>query len=98
MSHPFDATLKELVAGYPDDYEGKFGLPAAAPVRVLNVDLSTVTAATDVALGFGEPLRDIVDLNFQSGADKKEFTSCTRWQPTMNTFAKAKSVTVSDCF
>ena len=69
MSHPFDVTLKELVAGYPDDFEGEFGLPTGAPVRVLNVDLSTITAATDVALGFGEPLREIVDLNFQSGPD-----------------------------
>ena len=33
------------------------------------MDLSTLSAATDVALGFGEPLREVVDLNFQSGAD-----------------------------
>jgi hypothetical protein len=33
------------------------------------VDLSTISAATDVAFGFGEPLQEIVDLNFQSGPD-----------------------------
>jgi hypothetical protein len=33
------------------------------------VDLSTISAATDVAFGFGQPLQEIVDLNFQSGPD-----------------------------
>jgi hypothetical protein len=70
MSHPFDATLKELVAGFPDDYHGAFGMPKGEPTRLLNVDVSTVTAATDVALGFGELLREVVDLNFQSGPDR----------------------------
>jgi hypothetical protein len=36
---------------------------------VLNVHLSTISAATDVALGYGKPLREVVDLNFQSGPD-----------------------------
>ena len=36
---------------------------------VLNVDLSTLSAATDVAYGFGIPLESIADLNFQSSQD-----------------------------
>jgi hypothetical protein len=36
-----------------------------------NIDLSTVSVATDVAFGFGEPLRLIVDVNFQSGPDSR---------------------------
>jgi len=36
---------------------------------VLNVDLSTVSAATDIALGHGDPLVAITDLNFQAGPD-----------------------------
>ena len=67
MSHPFDATLKELLAPNPDDFVPVFGLPRLQPAVVLNVDLSTLSAATDVAIGFGEPVREIVDLNFQSG-------------------------------
>jgi hypothetical protein len=39
------------------------------PATVLNVDLSTITAATDVAFGFGDPIQEIADLNFQSGPD-----------------------------
>src|SRR5205085_4763282 len=34
----------------------------------LNVDLSTVTAAADLILGLGEPLEEIIQLDFQSSA------------------------------
>jgi hypothetical protein len=44
-------------------------LPATEPAQALNVDLSRISAATDVAFGFGAPLQEIVDLNFQSGPD-----------------------------
>ena len=33
--------------------------------EVLNVDLSTVTTAADLILGLGEPLEDIIHLDFQ---------------------------------
>src|SRR5437868_5752845 len=69
MSHPFDATLKEIVSQTPGDFQAEFRLPASEPVTTLNVDLSTISAATDVALGFGQPLKEVVDLNFQSGPD-----------------------------
>lgn len=35
------------------------------------MDKSTVSAATDVAFGFGDPLQQIVDINFQSGPDAR---------------------------
>lgn len=69
MSHRFDATLKTIVADRPADFAEVFGLPKGEPATSLNVDLSTVSAATDVALGYGEPVRQIVDMNFQSGPD-----------------------------
>jgi hypothetical protein len=69
MPHRFDATLKDIVADHAADYAAVLGLPAHEPATPLNVDLSTVSAATDVALGFGDPVRVIVDLNFQSGPD-----------------------------
>jgi predicted transposase YdaD len=68
MSMPFDATLKDLVQTYLHDYEMQIGLEEFEPLTPLNVDLSTVTAATDVALGQGNPPNRVVDLNFQSGA------------------------------
>lgn len=69
MSLRFDATLKELITPQPAEFAVAFGVATAKPVSALNVDLSTLSAATDVALGIGEPLEEVVDLNFQSGPD-----------------------------
>jgi hypothetical protein len=69
MSHPFDATLKDIVGQRPTDLRKAFGLPSLEPAQALNVDLSTISAATDVAIGFGDPVQEIADLNFQSGPD-----------------------------
>ena len=63
------ATLKEILAPRPEDFAGVFRFPPLKPALPLNVDLSTISAATDVAFGFGAPLQEIVDLNFQSGPD-----------------------------
>ncbi len=70
MALRFDAALKEIAAQHPPDFAPPFGLPTNEPVKALNVDLSSVSAATDVAFGYGSPLREIADLNFQSGADQ----------------------------
>jgi hypothetical protein len=69
MSLPFDAALKEIIAPRPADFAPIFHFPPLQPAQALNVDLSTLSAATDVAFGFGDPLQEIVDLNFQSGPD-----------------------------
>jgi hypothetical protein len=69
MSLPFDATLKEIFSPRPEDFAPVFRFPPIEPAQALNVDLSTISAATDVAFGFGDPLQEIVDLNFQSGPD-----------------------------
>jgi hypothetical protein len=37
-------------------------------VKLLNVDLSTVTTLADLILGLGEPLEEIIQLDFQSSA------------------------------
>jgi hypothetical protein len=65
MALPFDATLKDIVASRTLDFEAVLGLPLG-PATVLNVDLSTLSAATDVALGYGDPVERIVDINFQA--------------------------------
>jgi hypothetical protein len=76
MAHTFDATLKDLLSPAPEDFASVFALPSGLPATVLNVDLSTLSAATDVAFGFGEPLREIVDINFQSGPDSDIDARC----------------------
>jgi hypothetical protein len=56
MPYPFDAMLKENLSLRPEDCAAAFGLPRTAPAQTLNVDLSTISAATDIAFGFGDPL------------------------------------------
>ena len=69
MPLPFDATLKDLARRHPEDYVLSFRLGDATDIRALNVDLSVISAATDVVLGHGDPLTSVLDLNFQSGPD-----------------------------
>jgi predicted transposase YdaD len=69
MPMPFDATLKDIARTHPQDFEAQFDLTGPLPVALLNVDLYTITAATDVALGHGEPLKSITDFHFQAGRD-----------------------------
>jgi hypothetical protein len=64
----FDATLKDMGRDSPRAFLTTFDQPSALPVRPLNVDLSTVTAVADLVLGIGEPLAEIVQLDFQSSA------------------------------
>jgi predicted transposase YdaD len=71
MSLPFDATLKDFVQAYPADFETHLHVTGPGPSVVLNVDLSTISAATDVVLGHGDPLVEIIDLNFQASRDDK---------------------------
>lgn len=69
MPLPFDATLKDIVQKFTRAYEEQLGLLGPQPAAVLNVDLSTVSAATDIVLGYGDPPVRLVDLNFQSSRD-----------------------------
>lgn len=64
----FDATLKDMARESPRGFLSAFDRPSSLPVIVLNVDLSTVTRAADLILGIGEPLAEIVHLEFQSSA------------------------------
>jgi hypothetical protein len=68
MAMTFDATLKDMGRDSPRGFLAAFDRPPAVPVKLLNVDLSTVTTAADLVLGLGEPLEEIVQLDFQSSA------------------------------
>jgi hypothetical protein len=69
MSKPFDATLKDMAGVNPAQFLAEIDVPPALPVRLLNVDLSTVTAATDLVFGLGDPLREVIHLDAQAGPD-----------------------------
>jgi hypothetical protein len=68
MSMTFDATLKDMGRDSPEGFLAAFDRPPAGPVKLLNVDLSTVTTAADLVLGLGETLEEIIHLDFQSSA------------------------------
>jgi len=68
MAMTFDATLKDMGRESPSAFLATFDQPPALPVKLLNVDLSTVTALADLILGLGDPLVEIVQLDFQSSA------------------------------
>jgi hypothetical protein len=68
MAMTFDATLKDMGRESPSAFLTTFDQPPTLPVKPQNVDLSTVTALADLVLGLGEPLAEIVQLDFQSSA------------------------------
>ncbi len=76
MAHKFDATLKDILSPSLDGLVVVFALTPLKPAATLNVDLSTITAATDLVIGFGEPIQEIADLNFQSGPDPQVDARC----------------------
>lgn len=68
MATTFDATLKDMGRDSPLGFLAAFDRPPTVPVKLLNVDLSTVTTSADLILGLGEPLTEIVHIDFQSSA------------------------------
>jgi hypothetical protein len=68
MAMTFDATLKDMGRDSPQGFLAAFDRPPTLPVKLLNVDLSTVTSAADLILGLGDPPEEIVHLDFQSSA------------------------------
>jgi hypothetical protein len=72
MPKPYDATMKDLGAVYPADYLATFDRATDDPIQKINIDLSTVTTAGDLVLGLGDPLREIVHMDFQASADRNK--------------------------
>ncbi|HEV3344600.1 MAG TPA: hypothetical protein VG125_29760 [Pirellulales bacterium] len=46
----------------------QFDRPTTAPIRLLNVDLSAVSRSADLIVGIGEPMQEIVHIEFQTSA------------------------------
>lgn len=53
MAKPFDATLKHLVEGYPEDWLRLLRMPVAGPVEIVSTDLSTITTEADSGIRIG---------------------------------------------
>ena len=72
MAMTFDATLKDMGRDNPLGFLAAFDKPPSVSVKLLNVDLSTVTTTADLVLGLGEPLEEIIHLEFQSECSRLE--------------------------
>ncbi|HWB11146.1 MAG TPA: hypothetical protein VG826_18100 [Pirellulales bacterium] len=68
MAFTFDATLKDLARDCPEGLLSRFDRPPAAPIKLLNVDLSAVSRSADLIVGIGEPMQEIVHIEFQTSA------------------------------
>jgi predicted transposase YdaD len=69
MAQLFDATLKQLVEDYPDDWLAQLGMPPVGPVEVINADLSTVTAMADRIFHLRDPAPWLLHLELQASRD-----------------------------
>jgi hypothetical protein len=68
MGMTFDATLKDMGRESPRGFLAAFDREPTLPTRLLNVDLSTVTTAADLLIGLGDPLVEVIHLDFQASA------------------------------
>jgi predicted transposase YdaD len=67
-SKPFDPTLKDLVECGPEDWTALAGGPAA-PTRIIDADIGTITGAADKALLVEAQPPYLLHLEFLSGHD-----------------------------
>jgi hypothetical protein len=69
MPKPFDTTLKDLFTQNPSDLAPLLGI-GAVPLRLLPTNL-VANLDTDLVLGVGDPIRGVIDLNFQVRWDEE---------------------------
>jgi predicted transposase YdaD len=70
VSKPYDATTKDLLEIAPADWLAFLGHPAPGRVRLIDADLSTVTAEADKILLVEEDPPWLLHLELQSGRDE----------------------------
>ena len=68
MSKPFDTTTKELLDAYPGPWLAYLGLEPDGPIRVIDTDLSTVTAVADKVYRIDGPGPYLVHIEMQASA------------------------------
>jgi hypothetical protein len=66
VTKPFDVTLKHMLEHYPADCARLVGVQTAAPIAVIDGDVSTVTAMADKVLRIDERKPWLLHLEFQA--------------------------------
>lgn len=69
MAKPFDATLKDLLEAYPNDWLALGGQQAAGDVEVIDAGLSTITAEADKVLRIHDPAPCVFHFELQASRD-----------------------------
>jgi predicted transposase YdaD len=69
LAKPFDAITRTLLRAHPDDWLALFGLGRGLPVRVVDSDLSTITAEADKVLQVDGPAPCLIHVEVQSSYD-----------------------------
>ena len=70
MSKLFDALTRSLLEKYPADWLNQLGLIHGEPVRVVNSDLSSVTAKADKVIRVEGPQPWLIRIELQAGYDR----------------------------
>jgi hypothetical protein len=73
MRHRFDATLKDLLEEFLPDYlaaiRNRFGLALSGAARVIDADVSTISASADKVCLVEGPPQSLLDFEPQAGPD-----------------------------
>lgn len=86
MSKPFDATTRNLIELGPDEWAAYLGAPVADPdrVRLIDSNLSTVTADVDRVIRLEDPIPWLWHIEFQAGRDLSLPTRLHRYNTLLN--------------
>ena len=84
MSKLFDALTRSLLEKYPADWLNQLGLIHGEPVRVMNSDLSSVTAEADKVIRVEGPQPWLVHIELQAGYDRTLPRRLLRYNTLLN--------------
>ncbi|MGC8642998.1 MAG: Rpn family recombination-promoting nuclease/putative transposase [Isosphaeraceae bacterium] len=84
MSKHFDALTRSLLEKYPADWLNQLGLIHGEPVRVMNPDLSTVSAEADKVIRVDDPEPWLVHIELQTGYDSTLPRRLLRYNAMLN--------------
>src|SRR5271157_4431640 len=84
MSKLFDALTRSLLEKYPADWLNQLGLIHGEPVRVMNSDLSSVTAEADKVIRVEGPQPWLVHIELQAGYDRTLPRRLLRYNALLN--------------
>src|SRR5208283_473059 len=84
MSKLFDALTRSLLEKYPADWLNQLGLIHGEPVRVMNSDLSSVSAEADKVIRVEGPQPWLVHIELQAGYDRTLPRRLLRYNALLN--------------